>query len=69
MTDSSARDLSVTLDFLDEGTYEARICRDGINADRYPSDYQLLTIQVKRNEKLPIKMAGGGGYVMRLRKL
>jgi alpha-glucosidase len=69
MTDSSARELSVTLDFLDEGTYEARICRDGINADRYPSDYQLLTMQVKRNEKLPIKMAEGGGFAAWLRKL
>ena len=68
MTDWSARDLSVTLSFLEDDIYEAMICEDGVNADRYPSDYKLLNKEIARTELLKIKMAPGGGYVLRLRK-
>lgn len=68
MTDWSARDLTVDLFFLEEGDYEAAICEDGINADRYPSDYKLSTIQVSKTTTTKIKMAAGGGYIMRLKK-
>jgi alpha-glucosidase len=68
MTDWTARSLSVDLSFLDNGNYEAAICKDGINADRYPSDYTLETIQVTSKDKLPVNMGPGGGYIMRLRK-
>jgi alpha-glucosidase len=48
--------------------YEGFICEDGINADRYPSDYILYKKQVNKNTRLPLKMAPGGGYVLRLQK-
>jgi alpha-glucosidase len=69
MTDWSTRELTLTLSFLEEGGYEAIICADGINADRYPSDYTLQKRQVVKNESLPAKMSPGGGYLLRLRKL
>ncbi|GAB3917392.1 glycoside hydrolase family 97 protein [Larkinella terrae] len=68
MTDSTARDLTLPLDFLSEGTYEAAICEDGVNADRYAADYKLHTQTVTRTTTLPMHLAPGGGYVVRLRK-
>ena len=68
MTDWTARELSVNLSFLEDGVYDAVICEDGVNADRYASDYRLLTREISKAEQLKIKMAPGGGYVLRLRK-
>ena len=68
MTDWTARDLTIDLSFLDEGKYEATICEDGINADRYPSDYKITESLLTKVNSLPIKMAPGGGYIIRLRK-
>jgi alpha-glucosidase len=69
MTDWSPRELSVPLSFLDDGAYEATICEDGINADRYPSDYRIDTLRLGNKDSLNIRMAPGGGYIARLRKL
>jgi alpha-glucosidase len=66
MTDSTARDFTVNLDFLEEGEYTAEICTDGLNADRYPSDYKMDSRIVSKTDSLNISMASGGGYVVRL---
>lgn len=68
MTDWSTRDLSIPLTFLDDDAYEATICEDGINADRYPSDYRIDTRVLGNKDTLSIRMAPGGGYMARLRK-
>jgi alpha-glucosidase len=68
MTDWSPRDLNIPLTFLDDGAYEATICEDGINADRYPSDYRIDTRALGNKDTLSIHMAPGGGYMARLRK-
>ncbi len=68
MTDWTSRLFNLKLDFIDAGSYEATICEDGINADRYASDYTLRTQTVSRNDSLTVKMAPGGGYLVRLRK-
>jgi alpha-glucosidase len=68
MTDWTTRELMVDLSFLDNMVYSATICEDGVNADKYPSDYQLQTKQLSPIDKLAIKMAPGGGYLIRLRK-
>ena len=68
MTDWTARQLTIDLSFLDEGNYEAIICEDGINADRYASDYKLTTQQITKADSITIKMAPGGGYLLRLQK-
>jgi len=69
MTSWSARDLTLPLDFLDEGVYKATICQDGVNADRYAADYILIKDKfVNRNDILPIHLAPGGGIVIRLEK-
>jgi len=68
MTDWTGRELVFDLSFLDDGIYTATICEDGINADRYPSDYKLFAADISKQAKLKINMAPGGGYIMRLRK-
>lgn len=68
MSDWTARELSIELGFLGEGDFEAEICEDGINADRYPSDYTIRRETVNKKTRLPIKMAPGGGSLMRLKK-
>lgn len=69
MGDWSERDLTVTFDFLDEGSYKATICKDGLNADRYAADYILQKEDaVKKNDKIKIHLAPGGGFLVRLDK-
>jgi alpha-glucosidase len=69
MTDWSARDITVKFDFLTDGNYEATICRDGVNADRYAADYALQKgVIVKKNDEVNIHLAPGGGFLIRLDK-
>jgi alpha-glucosidase len=68
MNDLTARELTVPLDFLDHQNYETVICEDGANADRHASDYRLYAKDLKKNDAISIKMAPGGGYVMRLKQ-
>ncbi|WP_353719418.1 glycoside hydrolase family 97 protein [Dyadobacter sp. 676] len=69
LNDSTARELTVPLAFLTAGTtYEATICEDGINADRYPADYRLSEAALTSRDSLKIRMAAGGGYMARLRR-
>src|SRR5688572_5916958 len=68
MTDWTAREFNIGLSFLDNGNYVAEICEDGINADRYPSDYTLRPETMDNKKQLRIKMAPGGGFLMRLKK-
>ncbi len=69
MTDSTAREFSIDLTFLGEGNYMAAILADGINADRYPSDYNLSEMELSKDKNVTIKMAPAGGCVIRLRKM
>ncbi len=68
MTNWTPRELTVDLSFLDDGKYESSVLEDGVNADRYPSDYKISETQLTKTDTLLIKMAPGGGYVLRLRK-
>jgi alpha-glucosidase len=69
MTDWTARQFTLPLNFLSEGTYRAELCTDGINAETYPSDYVIQKLDLKKNESLTIKMAAGGGFLLRLLKV
>lgn len=66
ITNWNARELTINLAFLPEGTYEAEIFRDGINADREGSDYKKEIIKVHSKDQLKIKMAGGGGWAAKI---
>lgn len=63
MTDWEPRTLEAKLDFLPEGNYRIDILTDGINAAKYPVDYKVESKQVKKGDVIPMKMAGGGGWI------
>ena len=69
MTGWEARDLTVSMDFLDGENYRATICKDGINADRYAGDYVISRdTPVMKTDKLTIHLAPGGGFLIKLEK-
>jgi alpha-glucosidase len=68
MTDWTERSFDLPLDFLSDGEYEARLCRDGVNAANYPSDYLIEKLAFNNKSVLKIPMAPGGGFVLRLTK-
>jgi alpha-glucosidase len=63
MTDGNARDLSLDLSFLDKSSYKATIFKDGINANRYGSDYESVTQKINPAQNIKIHLAPGGGWV------
>jgi alpha-glucosidase len=68
MTDWSPREFIIECSFLGEGEYNAVIYQDGINADRYASDYKRIEMKVNKSTILHIEMAPGGGWVGRFVK-
>jgi alpha-glucosidase len=62
MTDWTPREFTIDLSFLDEGQYTMTVMKDGINADRYAQDYKREQQMVTRTNKIPLKMASGGGW-------
>ena len=69
MTDWTARELELDFSFLPPGMYELQGYEDGPNADRFGSDYRRTVTRVDENTKLKIKLAGGGGWAGRVRRL
>ena len=68
MTDSTARDIDLDLAFLGPGHFKATILSDGMNADRYPADYRISEQLVEATAALRLKMAAGGGFVIRMKR-
>lgn len=70
VTDSKARTVPVTLDFLDAGrSYTATIYRDGADADFAKDSRHSIVIEtrvVKKGDTLAIPLAPGGGYAVRM---
>ncbi|MBC7828756.1 MAG: glycoside hydrolase family 97 protein [Chitinophagaceae bacterium] len=60
----------ITLDFsfLPEGTFEAEIFKDGLNADRDATDYKREIVSISKSTKTAIKLYPGGGWAARIYK-
>lgn len=69
LTDWTARKVEIDLSFLGEGNYTAELFRDGINADRVAKDYKREIVSIPANKKMTVKMAPGGGFVMRIKQV
>ena len=54
MTDWTPRSLDVDLSFLSEGTFTMEAYQDGVNADKFASDYKKTTVGVNQTTKLTI---------------
>ncbi|RIX29174.1 glycoside hydrolase family 97 protein [Sphingomonas edaphi] len=69
VTDGSARNVTVSLDFLDAGkSYNAIIYRDGPTAEAGPKGKDMIRESrvVRRGDRVELAMAPGGGFAIRL---
>jgi alpha-glucosidase len=66
LTNWSPREMSVDLSFLGEGNYKAEIFKDGINAEKDPTDYKREIVNVSSKDTLKFQLSNGGGYAIRL---
>ena len=69
VTDATARDLDLSLDFLDQGTrYEAIIYEDGPGADYRDNPYPMTIrrVAVDRGSTLRLHLAPGGGVAIQI---
>ncbi len=72
VTDEEAREIPITLDFLESGkTFEAQIYADGNKAEwkQNPYDMNIYRQKVTSNDKLTLKLAAGGGVAIRFKAL
>ncbi|MDR2473096.1 MAG: glycoside hydrolase family 97 protein [Tannerella sp.] len=68
LTNWDARDMTIDLSFLGEGTYKGEAFKDGANASRAASDYKRETITIPADRKLNVRLAPGGGYALKITK-
>lgn len=66
MTDWNAREMTLDLSFLPEGSYKVEFYRDGVNADRAACDYRKEVMELPSDRLLQITMAPGGGFVAKV---
>ena len=69
LTNWNSRELDIDLSFLGIGKYRAEIFKDGVNAAKVARDYKKEIIDIPDNRTLSIKMAPGGGFVMKINKI
>lgn len=62
MTGNMPNEVTVSLDFLNDGEYTLTSFEDGINADRQAMDYKKRIRTVKKNDTVTIKMVRNGGW-------
>ena len=68
-TNWDEREVGFSLDFLSPGeSYQATIVCDGLNANHQAEDYMIQRKTLTSKDKLNIKMASGGGFLIKLMK-
>lgn len=69
MNNWGRRDYNLNLDFLGDGNYVATVCKDGINCRTVMRRIMHCeTFDVTKECCLPLSMASGGGFVIRIKK-
>lgn len=66
MSNWAGKTVEVDFSFVGEGTFDVTMAIDGVNADRYPSDYIISQKPIDR--KMKFTMAKGGGFIVVLKK-
>lgn len=62
MTNWTERDLTIDFSFLPQGSFNADVFQDGVNADREATDYKHLSQSVTNSTKLSVHLAPAGGW-------
>ncbi len=68
MTDWEERTVEVPLAFTGGGRWQATLWTDGVNAGRVGTDYSRATLSLDAAAPLRLRLAPGGGAVVRLRR-
>ena len=68
ITNRDAREFELKTCFLGDGEWKAELFRDANAADSQPQRYVHETLKVKAGEMLKLRMASGGGFVVRFSK-
>lgn len=66
LNNNEARDIQLPLDFLATGNYSITVCKDGVNAHNYGSDYTLSATSSNKEGKQYIHLAPGGGFLLKI---
>lgn len=61
----TSRKYRLDTSFLKDGTYEAIIFKDGVNAHRKGTDYKKQVLSISDNQYLDLNMAAGGGFAIK----
>lgn len=69
MTDEEGRTLSIPLDFLGEGSYEATIWKDAQDADMHPTRLEKEVLPVDQDIVLEAVLSPCGGHVVYIKKI
>lgn len=62
MTNENSRDFTLPLDFLGEGSFQAVIMQDGVNAAKHAEDYRRQVRDVIATDQLKLHLAPNGGW-------
>ncbi|NJO69332.1 MAG: hypothetical protein HC830_08695 [Bacteroidetes bacterium] len=65
MTNELAREITVDLNFMEGKSFQMIEFADGMNADKFASDYTMVEKELKSRD-IKIKMAPSGGYVAKI---
>jgi len=68
ITDNTARQLNIPLNFLPEGKYTAEIYTDAPDANENPNHLIKQARVVTKQDSIQVNLAAGGGEVMHLKK-
>lgn len=68
MNDETPKNFTLDFSFLDNGEYQIRWMRDGVNSDKNAKDYAIEKGIVNNKSKLDIKLNKSGGWVAILTK-
>jgi len=66
MTNWTPRELELDLSFLPAGSFAMEAYQDGVNADRFGSDYKQVKSRVGKTARLKLTLAPGGGWAARI---
>lgn len=66
LNNSEPRSIQLQLDFLAAGYYKLTICKDGVNASDYGSDYSISTKTTDKKGEQTIHLAPGGGFLIKI---
>lgn len=66
MSNESSREITISLDFLDDKTYSGELIKDGINADRHAEDYIKESRNFQNDDSIVINLAASGGFALKL---